>query len=131
MRAQIASFNIDWSQSSSDLDNQLRSIILEIRKNNIQGNYLDLMLALSGKSKLLEEKVMNELFDVNIDGVLTDLELVQGLERHFKNQLNITNEVLINILFKFPKYKKAYDLIKAEMDAGRTIDYEDIISRIN
>jgi Ca2+-binding EF-hand superfamily protein len=131
MRAELASFGINWSQNTIDLDNQLRAISLEIRRQNIKSQYFDMMLALAGKSALLEEKVMNELFDTNIDGVLTDLELVVGLEKHFNNQLNISNDVLINVLFKNLKYKRAYELIKAEMDAGRAIDYEDIISRIN
>ena len=131
MKAEMDQYGIDWSLNPGDLDNQLRTIMLDIRKGNIQGQYFDMMLALSGKAKLLEEKVMNELFDINVDGVLTDLELVQGLEKYFKNQLSIDPLVLINVLFKNPKYKLAYDLIKAEIDAGRTINYADIISKIN
>jgi Ca2+-binding EF-hand superfamily protein len=130
MKAEMNQYGIDWSLSSQDMDNQLRAIMLEIRKGNIQGHYFDLMLAFVN-AELLREKVMNELFDTNVDGVLTDLELVQGLEKHFNNQLSIDPLVLINVLFKNPKYKKAYDLIKVEMDAGRTINYTDIISRIN
>ena len=131
MKNEIESYRVDWSLTGEDLDTNLRGIMLQIRNKEVSGLYFDLMLASMGKAYLIEEKLLKELFDSNRDNAISTDELVRGLERRFNNEIAISDIQIDNILKKTPKYKFAYDLIKAEFDAGRTLNYADLAAQID
>lgn len=128
MKTAIQNLGIDWSLNGEDMDNQLRALMLRMRKNEIPSDYFSLMLA-SYRPALLKEKALNEIFDTGIDGVIDNYELVRGLERIFNGEFD-NNPTLDNIIRSIPKFAFAYDLVKAEMDAGNPLDYDALVAEI-
>ena len=83
------------------------------------------------RPKLLEEGLLKKLFDTNLDDNISTLELVTGIHKRFKGEIDINPVILDNILFKNPKHKFAYDLIKAKFDRKEPLDYTAIASEID